>query len=233
NKAIVGKNAFSHESGIHQHGVLANRETYEIMSPQTIGIDESKIVLGKHSGHHAFKEKLEEIGIVAEDRIVNSSFLAFKNLACRKKETTDEDIRALVEEAVIDSHIIDGYELESYQTQSGNKTKAMALVSMSKSKSNFTEAATGEGPIDASFNAINKIIQKDYKLVFYNIKAVTGGTDALGEVCVRISDGEREYIGKGISTDIIESSIKAYINAINRATINLNERDVCHNEKNS
>ena len=224
NKAIVGKNAFAHQSGIHQHGILANPATYEIMTPQSVGFRESTILLGKLSGHHAFEEKLEELGIRVDDEIEKSAFKSFKNLSCRKKDVSDDDIRALVEEAVIDSHITDGYELESYQTQSGNKIKAMSMVTLSKNGKQLVEAATGEGPIDASFNAINKMLSRDYKLVFYNIKAVTGGTDALGEVRVRISDGEREYIGKGISTDIIESSIKAYINAINRADINICEQ---------
>lgn len=217
NKAIVGKNAFSHESGIHQHGVLANRETYEIISPQMVGIRESTIVLGKLSGRHAFAEKCTELDLHAEDSIVDAAFLRFKDLACRKKNISDEDVRALFEEAVFDSHIQNGYELDTFQTQSGNRVKAMALVSLSRQSEVFSEAAMGEGPIDSSFNAINRIVGKEFKLVNYSIKALTGGTDALGEVRVRISDGERESIGKGISTDIVESSIKAYVNAINRA----------------
>lgn len=217
NKAIVGKNAFSHESGIHQHGVLANRNTYEIMSPQMVGIRESSIVLGRLSGHHAFEEKLAELDLHPESAVVEAAFARFKDLACRKKDVSDEDIRALVEEAVMDSHIEDGYELDTFQTQSGNRVKAMALVSLSRRGNTFSEAATGEGPIDSSFNAINRIVGKEFKLVNYSIKALTGGTDALGEVRVRISDGEQEYLGKGVSTDIIASSIKAYVNAINRA----------------
>lgn len=217
NKAIVGKNAFAHESGIHQHGVLANRQTYEIISPQSVGIRESSIVLGRLSGHHAFEEKLAELDIHIEPSIVEAAFSRFKDLACRKKHISDEDIRALVEEAVYDSHIKDGYELEAFQTQSGNQVRAMALVSLSRKGEDFTEAAAGEGPIDSSFLAINRIVGKDFKLINYAIKALSGGTDAIGEVRVCISDGQREYLGKGISTDIIESSIKAYLNAINRA----------------
>ena len=116
-----------------------------------------------------------------------------------------------------DAHITGGYELDTFQTQSGNRVKAMALVSLTKDGTSYTEAAAGEGPIDSSFNAINRIVGKEFKLVNYSIKALTGGTDALGEVRVRISDGRQEYLGKGISTDIIASSIKAYIHAINRA----------------
>ena len=219
NKAVVGKNAFSHESGIHQHGVLSNPLTYEIMTPASIGLDGSGIVLGKHSGRHAFREKLEELGFKVDEKIVDSAFESFKNLSCRKSHISDEDIRALTEEAVMDMHITDGFELVSYQTQSGNRTRAMAMVSISKGGAVKDEAATGEGPIDAAFNAINKLTGSDYKLLNYSIKAVTGGTDALGEVRVRIFDGERESVGKGVSTDIIESSIKAYLSAINRNKI--------------
>ena len=139
--------------------------------------------------------------------------------ALRLLHLTD-DVRALVEEAVYDSHIVDGYELDTFQIQSGNRMQAMALVSLSRKGERFTETGAGEGPIDASYNAINRIVGRDFKLLFYNIKAVTGGTDALGEVRVRITDADgREYPGKGVSTDIIKSSIRAYINAINRSMI--------------
>lgn len=217
NKPIVGRNAFAHESGIHQHGILSDKSTYEIMTPQSVGINESTITLGKLSGHHAFEEKLKELDIHLSPSVSEAAFNAFKDLACRKSNVSDEDIRALSEEAIYDSHIIDGFELESYQTQSGNQIRAMAMISVSRIGNIYTEAATGEGPIDACFNALNRIVQKDFVLINYGIKAVTGGTDALGEVRVRISDGENEYVGKGVSTDIIKSSIKAYINAVNRA----------------
>ena len=217
NKPIVGSNAFTHESGIHQHGVINERSTYEIITPQSVGIKSSTLVLGKLSGHHAFEEKLAEMDIKQSPEIIESAFNAFKDLACRKSTVDDDDIRALVEEAIIDSHIKDGYELVSYQTQSGDSIKAMAMVSVSRLGEVFTEAGVGEGPIDASFNALNKIVRKELRLINYGIKAVTGGTDALGEVSVRIADGVNEFVGKGVATDIIKSSIKAYINAINRA----------------
>ncbi|MDL2287690.1 2-isopropylmalate synthase [Eubacteriales bacterium OttesenSCG-928-G02] len=219
NKVIVGKNVFLHESGIHQHGVLSNPLTYEIMKPEAVGINESEIVLGKHSGRHAFNEKLEELELKVEKKVAENAFIAFKNLSCRKKSISDDDIKALVEEAILDMNIVDGFDLANYQTQSGNNIKSMAMVTLSKGSSSVTEAATGEGPIEAAFNAINKITNKDIKLVFYNIKSVTGGTDALGEVRVIISIDDKEFIGKGVSTDIIESSIKAYISAINRSNL--------------
>ena len=182
-----------------------------------VGIRESSIVLGRLSGQHAFEEKLAELDLHPDPSVAETAFARFKDLACRKKDISDEDIRALVEEATIDSNVVDGYELDTFQTQSGNRVKAMALVSLSRCGATYSEAATGEGPIDSSFNAINRIVGKEFKLINYSIKALTGGTDALGEVRVRISDGEQEYLGKGVSTDIIASSIKAYVNAINRA----------------
>ena len=220
NKPVVGKNAFVHDAGIHQHGVLANPLTYEIMTPQSVGLTGTGLALGKLSGHHAFEEKLSELGLVVDPAVSLAAFNAFKDLACRKKDVSDDDVRALVEEAVYDSHIVDGYELDTFQIQSGNRMQAMALVSLSRKGEKFTETGAGEGPIDASFNAINRIVGQDFKLLFYNIKAVTGGTDALGEVRVRITDAAgHEFPGKGVSTDIIKSSIRAYINAINRSMI--------------
>ncbi len=217
NKPVVGKNAFAHESGIHQHGVLNDRRTYEIMDPESVGIKQSSIILGKLSGSHAFEEKLKELDIHYGSEITKAAFKAFKDLACRKADVTDDDIRALVDEAAFDARIVNGYELESYQTQSGDHCKAMALITLSREGKSFTEAAAGEGPIDACFNALNRIVGRDFRLINYGIKSVTGGTDALGEVRVKISDSAGEYSGKGVATDIIKSSIKAYINAVNRA----------------
>ncbi len=217
NKPIVGSNAFAHESGIHQHGVLNERSTYEIIDPRSVGIKSSKIVLGKLSGHHAFEEKLAELDIKQSPEIVESAFKAFKDLSSRKNTVDDDDIRALVEEAIIDSHIHDGFELVSYQIQCGDTISSMGMINVVRGGQCFTEAGIGAGPIDACFNALNRIAGKEFKLINYGIKAVTGGTDALGEVSVRIEDGENEFVGKGVDTDIIKSSIKAYINAINRA----------------
>ncbi len=221
NKPIVGNNAFRHESGIHQHGMLQNSLTYEIMTPQSVGLNSSVIVLGKHSGHHAFFDKAKELGYTVDNTVLETAFNAFKSLSCRKKEVSDDDVRALIDEAIIDSRISSGYELKSYQTQSGNEIRSMAMIQLIHGDETLVEAAVGEGPIDAAFNAINRIVKTEFKLVSYNIKAVTGGTDALGEVRVRISDGKGEYNGRGFSTDIIESSIKAYITAINRAFIDM------------
>jgi 2-isopropylmalate synthase len=214
-KAIVGANAFTHESGIHQHGVLSNPMTYEIMTPQSVGKTESSIVLGKLSGQHAFTDRLRSLGydnIPKEE--LDKAFVRFKELADRKKNITDEDLEALVN---LSMDIPEYFRLESFQIQSGNRLTPMASVTLTTQSGEAIEAATGDGPIDAAYNAIVKIVGKNWALAAYNIKAVTGGMDALGEVTVRIANGDENYTGRGLSTDIIESSIRAYINAIHRA----------------
>lgn len=217
NKPIVGSNVFAHESGIHQHGMMVSRGTYEIFSPEDVGARGDSIVLGKHSGHHAFNKKVEELGIRTTPEILKSAFSSFKDLSCRKKHVSEKDITALVEEAILDSRILNGYELESYQIQCSNSIRSMAMVTLTKDEQVFEDAAIGNGPIEAVFNAVNKIVKKEYHLISYEIKAVTGGMDAVGEVRVRICDENGEHPGRGFSTNILESSIKAYVNAINKA----------------
>ena len=217
NKPVVGSNVFAHESGIHQHGLMASRGTYEIFSPEDVGSRADSIVLGKHSGHHAFNKKVEELGFHTTPEILKMAFSSFKNLSCRKKHISEKDIIALVEEAILDSRVVNGYELESYQIQCSNSIRSMAMVTLTKDEKVYEDAAIGNGPIEAVFNAVNKIIGKEYGLVSYEIKSVTGGTDAVGEVRVRISDENGEHPGRGFSTNILESSIKAYVNAINKA----------------
>ena len=218
NKAIVGANAFAHESGIHQHGVLANPMTYEIMTPQSVGKADNTMVLGKLSGRHAFSDRLRSLSYVLSEEEIDIAFVRFKELADRKKNITDDDLEALV------SHMVDVpeyYKLDTFQLQSGNRMSAMASITLLHADTPTTEAATGDGPIDAAFNAIVRIVGGEWPLVSYDIKAVTGGMDALGEVLVRIRHKSEVYIGKGLSTDIIEASILAYINAINRAMAKL------------
>lgn len=217
NKPIVGSNVFAHESGIHQHGVMVSRGTYEIFSHEDVGARGDSIVLGKHSGHHAFNKKVEELGFHTTPEILKTAFSYFKDLSCRKKHISEKDITALVEEAILDSRVVNGYELESYQIQCSNSIRSMAMVTLTKDEQVFEDAAIGNGPIEAVFNAVNKIINKEYHLVSYEIKSVTGGTDAVGEVRVRICDENGEHPGRGFSTNILESSIKAYVNAINKA----------------
>jgi len=214
-KAIVGDNAFAHESGIHQHGVLANPMTYEIMTPQSVGKTESTMVLGKLSGRHAFSDRLQQMGYTLTKEELDSAFVEFKALCDRKKAITDDDLEALVVHAVAD--VPDYYKIDTFQIQSGNKMQSMASITLIHDDEPFTEAATGDGPVDAAYNAVTRIVGGDWSLTAYDIKAVTEGMDALGEVVVRVKHGEELHMGRGLSTDVIESSIHAYVNAINRA----------------
>ncbi len=218
NKAIVGKNAFVHESGIHQHGVMCNRSTYEVMTPESVGLSASSLPLGKLSGRHALAEKLTALGYEFDSTALADIFTRFKEYAARRSEIGDEDIQALVNDYLDSLSVV--YKLESFQIQSGNKIKAMASLTLCRPEDgeSFSEAALGEGPIDAAFNAVNRIIggEGHIALIGYNIKAVTEGTDALGEVMVRIRADEGIYNGRGVSSDIIKASIKAYVNAANK-----------------
>lgn len=222
NKAIVGANAFAHESGIHQHGVLSEKSTYEIMTPESIGLAQNRMVLGKLSGRHAFEDRLKEMGYTSlTSDEVQKAFEKFKSLADKKKVVLDRDIEALVEEKV--SEVAEIFELDSFQITSGNKTISMATVGLKRNGELNTDSATGDGPVDAAFNAMERAVGSDFKLEDYSLKAVTGGKDALGEVTVRVSKEGKIFVGRGVSTDIIEASVKAYLNAINRAISELGE----------
>lgn len=226
NKAIVGANAFAHESGIHQHGVLSEKSTYEIMTPESIGLSKNTMVLGKLSGCHAFEEKLKEMGYNLDRDKIQAAFEKFKELADKKKTVLDRDIEALVTERVSD--ITQFFELESFQINSGNRMIATSVVSVKTKSGTVTEAATGDGPVDAALNAIERAAGIRLELEEYSLKAVTEGKDALGEVTVKVLPKKSGYdkkmfTGRGISTDIIDASIKAYLNAINRAVGELGE----------
>jgi 2-isopropylmalate synthase len=214
NKAIVGNNAFRHESGIHQHGVLNNPTTYEIMTPESIGIQLNSMVLGKHSGRHAFGARLAELGYTVSEEELSKLFDRFKNLADRKKEINDRDLEALMGGAVAESS--SAYALESFQLQSGNRIQSIASVCLQHDEQVSCEAAVGDGPVDAAFNAISRIVGNGFKLESYSIKGVTEGADALGEVTVRVSYDGVTHMGKGLASDVIEASVLAYINALNR-----------------
>jgi 2-isopropylmalate synthase len=214
NKAIVGANAFAHESGIHQHGVLEEKSTYEIMTPESIGLTHNKMVLGKLSGKHAFEERLKEMGYILSKEDISKAFEQFKKLADKKKTILDRDIEVLVEEMV--SEVKEVYELDTFQINSGNKAIATATVSLIRDGVPITEAATGDGPVNAAFNAIGRTVGFGLELQDYSLKGVTEGTDAQSEATVRVSKDGRIYVGRGVSTDIIEASVKAYLNAINR-----------------
>ncbi|NQU74601.1 MAG: 2-isopropylmalate synthase [Candidatus Omnitrophica bacterium] len=214
NKAIVGQNAFAHESGIHQDGVLKKRITYEIMKPQDVGFSGSKIVLGKHSGRHAFSERLKALGYKLNEKDVNKAFARFKIVADKKKEVFNEDLATIVEDEVM--VIPEIYHLENFKVTSGTKILPTATVELSKSKKIFKATSSGDGPIDACYKAIDKIVGLRGSLADYGIRSVTSGKDALGEVSIRVKIKKNEISGRGASTDIIEASIKAYLNAINK-----------------
>ena len=215
NKAIVGANAFAHESGIHQHGVLANKETYEIMTPASIGLAENTMVLGKHSGKHAFIDRLKSLGYTLDDKTIEEAFENFKDLADKKKVVTDKDIEALVYRKNI--YIPKMYTFNRFVINAGNSITTTSAVRLMKEDGEMIEAITSsvDGPIDASYKAIDQLVGMDFELEDFLINAVTGGTDALGEVNVKIKKDGAVYNGHGVSTDIVEASILAYIGAIN------------------
>ena len=214
-KAIVGANAFAHESGIHQDGMLKNRETYEIMTPESVGRAKTDIVLGKHSGRNAVKSKVEELGYSISDDDLQIVFEALKALADKKETIYDEDVEAIIHEEVL--RIADTYHLKHLSVQSSDVgVKPNAAVEMLVNGEKQMETAFGVGPIDAVFNSINKVIGRNPSLKKYMVNAITGGTDAQGEVTVRLEENGAAMIGRGAHTDIITASAKAYLNALNR-----------------
>jgi 2-isopropylmalate synthase len=217
NKAIVGENAFAHESGIHQDGMLKHRSTYEIMDPREVGIPESNLVLGKHSGRHAFRSRIEQLGFTIDDATLDKVFKAFKELADRKKSVYDEDIEALLEAELDAASRADLWKLEKLQVTSGTSMIPTATVTISDTSGGVqTDASTGDGPIDAIYSAIQRITGVKTELLDYQIRAVTQGKDAQGEVHIEVKHGELKVKGRGVSTDVIEASALAYISAINR-----------------
>ncbi|WP_353684567.1 2-isopropylmalate synthase [Thermodesulfovibrio sp. 3907-1M] len=217
NKAIVGANAFAHEAGIHQDGVLKERTTYEIMRPEDIGIPSSKIVLGKHSGRHAFKKRLEELGFSLTEEEINRAFERFKRLADQKKYIFNEDIEALVSDEVL--RIAEVYQLIDLEVASGTKKKPTATVKMKINGEEKEITISGDGPVDAVYKAITELTGSKAELNKFEIKAITGGTDALGEVTVILEEGGHTVRGHGSDTDIIVASAKAYINALNKLAL--------------
>jgi 2-isopropylmalate synthase len=214
NKAIVGRNAFAHESGIHQDGMLKNALTYEIMTPQSIGLERSQLVLGKHSGRHAFTARLRDLGYELDQRELETAFEAFKVLADKKKNIFDEDLRALVDERMLDVPAI--YALEYLSITSGNTTIPTATVELVREGKKFRDASTGDGPVDAAYKAIERITRIRGTLSSYGIRAVTVGKDAVGEAAIRVEIEGESYAGKGRSTDIVEASVLAYLQTLNK-----------------
>ncbi|MEY8763097.1 MULTISPECIES: 2-isopropylmalate synthase [Clostridium] len=215
NKAVVGANAFAHESGIHQHGVLNCRETYEIMTPESVGLKKSFIVLGKHSGRHAFVKRLEELGYknLNQDKI-NQIFEEFKDLADKKKTVSDEDIESLAKNEIF--KVPEVFKLKYYQVSTGNTTVSTSTVRLEREGKSVSEASCGDGPVDATFKAIEKASGIEVKLNDYFIKSVGYGKDALGEATVKVERDNKIFSAKGLSTDIVEASARAFINAMNK-----------------
>ncbi len=214
NKAIVGKNAFRHESGIHQDAVLKQRTTYEIMNPDDLGIITTQIVLGKHSGRHALSKRLKDLGFILDEKKINEVFQKFKQLADKKKEVFDDDLIALIEEGIREKRKV--YELASIRVNTGTDIVPEATVKM-KFKNKIHEAiSSGDGPVDACFKAIDKITGIKGELQDYRIEAVTKGKDALGDVSLKLKAKGKVVTAHGSSTDIIEASVRAYINALNK-----------------
>ena len=215
NKSIVGKNAFAHESGIHQDGVLKERATYEIMSPEDIGLTANRLVLGKHSGRHAFRKHLLELGYDLPEEELSRAYESFIELADRKKEVSDRDIEALIRGEL--TAVEDLYSLDYLHVSSGMTSIPTATVRLVREGQVFEEAACGDGPVDAAYRAVDRVVQMDATLEEYQLRAVTSGKDALGEVSVKVRVGERVYTGRGVSMDIIVASVRAYLNALNKA----------------
>ena len=214
-KPIVGANAFAHEAGIHQHGVMANKETYEIMTPESVGIPKNAIVLGKHSGRHAFEDRLRELGYTLDKENLDKTFEKFKALADKKKVIKDRDLEALVGAVPVSGE--ERYTLDRFVINSGNTITSTAVIRVKKGDEMFERAAVSDGPINAAFRAINKIVDKDVVLEDYTLRSMTDGEDAQAEAIAKISiDGSDIVTGRGVSTDVIEASIKAYINGINK-----------------
>jgi 2-isopropylmalate synthase len=218
NKAVVGENAFAHEAGIHQHGVLANSSTYEIMTPESVGLPRSEMVLGKHSGRHAFDERLGLLGIRLDAAGADALFASFKELADRKKTVSDRDIEALALGSAARDH--ERWRLDRFVINSGTGIAATCAVRLATASDEggerFSErVAVGDGPIDAGFKAIDKIVGRRLLLEDFQLQAVTGGKDAQGEARVRIDCEGRRWTGHGLSTDVVEASIRAYVSAIN------------------
>jgi 2-isopropylmalate synthase len=214
NKAIVGANAFAHESGIHQDGMLKHAGTYEIMTPESVGLHRSKLVMGKHSGRHAFKMKLKELGFELGDNAVNDAFRRFKDLADRKKEIFDEDLVALVDDEVVRGH--DRAKFVSLQVIAGSKGPQTAELELEFDGVVQHAKVTGNGPIDASFNAIKAIVPHTARLQLFQVNAVTAGTDAQAEVTVRLEENGKTVNGQGADPDTLVAATRAYIHALNK-----------------
>jgi len=225
NKAVVGKNAFAHEAGIHQDGVLKEKSTYEIMKPEDIGLSSNELILGKHSGRHAFRNKLEELGYQYSDSEINELFTKFKALADKKKEVYDEDLEMLVASELFT--IEQKYKMLSVNFSGGTNVNPSATIEMEVDGKFYKEEGSGDGPVDAVYDAIRKVLPDEVSISRFSISAITGGSDAQGEVTVYIEENGLESVGRAAKTDIVIASAEALINALNRLSLKkkINERE--------
>ncbi len=214
NKAIVGENAFAHESGIHQDGMLKSKDTYEIISPETVGVSKTKIVLGRHSGRHGLKDRLRDLGYHPTEKELQKIYEAFLLLADKKKEVFDDDLRMLMGDEIHKKQ--EFFELQYLHVNSGTDAIPTATIAIKFENTLFKESSTGDGPVDACFNAIERALDLKPAVESYVVRSVTSGRQAMGEAIVRIRRGELSFTGRGVSTDIIEASAKAYLQAINQ-----------------
>lgn len=221
NKAIVGKNAFAHESGIHQDGMLKHAETYEIMRPEDVGVKQTSLVMGKHSGRHAFREKLRDLGYDLGDNAFADAFRRFKDLADRKKHVYDEDIEALVDDQI--SAASDRIKVVALTVVAGSMGPQSATLTLDTDGQHQTVQATGNGPVDAIFNAIKVLVPHDATLQLYQVHAVTEGTDAQADVSVRLEESGRSVTGRGADPDTLVASAKAYVHALNKLMVKRNQ----------
>ena len=215
NKAIVGANAFAHESGIHQDGVLKNKLTYEIIDAQSIGLRDNQIILGKHSGRNAFRSRIQELGYQLSETELNKAFVRFKEIADKKKEITDWDLEAIVNEEI--QQVPELFRLELVQVSCGDCSKPTATVTIRTPDGvELTDAAIGTGPVDAVYKAINRVVKVPNELIEFSVQSVTAGIDAIGEVTIRLRYQGKVYSSHAANTDIITASARAYIGALNR-----------------
>lgn len=224
NKAIVGSNAFAHESGIHVDGLLKSRQTYEIMQPELIGLTDMRIVLGRHSGKHAFAKRLEDLGYTLSESEIDVAFERFLKVADKKKEVFDEDLMAIIEDEM--HSVPDHYRLEYFHISSGSSTIPTSTVQIRVGDDIRQETAWGDGPVDATYKAINKIADIPIKLGQYSLRAVTEGTEAIGEVSLKMMVNDNlTIIGRGASTDVLEASAKAYVDGLNKIRFRLSSSE--------
>lgn len=227
NKAIVGANAFAHESGIHQDGVLKHKLTYEIMDAQSIGLNDNQIVLGKLSGRNAFRSRLKELGFEPGDQELNRAFLRFKEMADKKKEITDRDLEAIINDEIQQAPEL--FKLEHVQVSCGDHSRPTATVTIrTPSGEELTDAAIGTGPVDAVYRAINRVVNVPNELIEYAVQSVTSGIDALGEVTIRLRHNDQIFSGHAANTDIIVASALAYMSALNRLSASLQSGKALH-----